>query len=135
MTASPHEPYSPDALNAIDRRVGAQLAYLRKLRGVSQTELADHVGISFQQIQKYERAANRISASRLYAFAERLGVGVAAFFEELTLGAPDTGADAAPFDGLIASDVRALSAYAALDNDSRAALRTLIFKLGGAKEI
>jgi transcriptional regulator with XRE-family HTH domain len=51
--------------------------------GVSQTQLAEKVGLTFQAIQKYERGENRISASRLYQFAQILGVPVAYFFEEL----------------------------------------------------
>jgi transcriptional regulator with XRE-family HTH domain len=51
--------------------------------GISQTQLAEKVGLTFQAIQKYERGENRISASRLHHFAEILGVSVADFFEGL----------------------------------------------------
>lgn len=67
----------------IDRHVGEQLRYLRNLRGMSQEQLASRVDLTFQQLQKYERGANRISASVLYEFSNILEVPVAAFFEGL----------------------------------------------------
>ena len=53
----------------------------RKALGLSQTQLADSVGITFQQLQKYERGANRVSASKLYGMAVTLQASVAWFFE------------------------------------------------------
>ena len=64
----------------IDRRVGHQVRKLRRHRRLSQTELAQRVGVTFQQIQRYECARNRISASMLLAIAEVLAVPVAALF-------------------------------------------------------
>ena len=55
-----------NAYNPIDVHVGARLRARRTLLGLSQTALGDAMGISFQQLQKYERGGNRISASRLY---------------------------------------------------------------------
>ena len=52
--------------------------------GVSQTDLGNSIGVTFQQIQKYERGTNRASASRLYQIAVALGVEVAYFFEDLS---------------------------------------------------
>lgn len=66
----------------IDVQVGSRLRERRLLLGISQTELASAVGLAFQQLQKYERGANRISASRLFEFATVLGVPVAHFFGE-----------------------------------------------------
>ncbi len=65
----------------IDVSVGRRLRERRTLLGLSQTELAESVGLTFQQIQKYERGANRISASRLYQFACLLDVSVDYFFD------------------------------------------------------
>lgn len=67
--------------NPIDAHVGAQVKLRRAVVGMSQTELADRLGITFQQVQKYENGANRISASRLYLIAEVLNVTVQSFFE------------------------------------------------------
>ena len=66
---------------ALDAAVGARLRSARQLAGMSQTDLALRVGVSFQQVQKYEKGMNRIGASRLQQFAEILNVSVAFFFE------------------------------------------------------
>ena len=55
----------------------------RKLLGVSQEQLADSLGLTFQQVQKYERGANRVSASKLYEIAKTLQVPVSFFFDGL----------------------------------------------------
>jgi len=69
--------------NFVDLHVGVRLRARRKALDISQSDLADRVGISFQQVQKYERGANRVSASKLHQFAEYLGVPVAYFFDGL----------------------------------------------------
>ncbi len=81
MRATPHH---------VDRHVGRRLKRRRIALGLSQERLAELLGLTFQQIQKYERGANRLGASRLYEAARALDVEVGFFFEEL-------GADA---DGL-----------------------------------
>ena len=65
----------------VDIRVGANLRALRQQRGYSQTQLAEVLGLTFQQVQKYEKGANRISASRLFEIAQFFNIGVASFFE------------------------------------------------------
>ncbi len=67
--------------NSIDGHVGNQLRQRRALLGYSQEKLAGEVGITFQQIQKYENGANRVSASRLYQFSKVLDIPVNFFFE------------------------------------------------------
>jgi transcriptional regulator with XRE-family HTH domain len=74
--------------NPIDKHVGTRVRMLRLIRHVSQTQLGDALGITFQQVQKYEKGTNRISASRLQQMSDILKVPVPFFFE----GAP--GADA-----------------------------------------
>ncbi|WP_245451672.1 helix-turn-helix domain-containing protein [Mesorhizobium waimense] len=66
-----------------DRHVGRQIAAVRVQSDVSQAQLARSIGISFQQLQKYENARNRVSASMLYEIASSLGVPVGRFFEGL----------------------------------------------------
>ena len=73
MTDAPDE-RSP---NPVDLHVGARVRMRRRLRGVSQEKLADCLGLTFQQVQKYERGANRISASKLYEIAAALQTPVA----------------------------------------------------------
>jgi transcriptional regulator with XRE-family HTH domain len=67
----------------VDSHVGRQIRKRRNLLGLTQEQLADSLGISYQQIQKYETAANRISAGRLYEIAQKLGATIGYFFEDL----------------------------------------------------
>jgi transcriptional regulator with XRE-family HTH domain len=66
----------------IDVEVAKRVRTLRLRRGLSQTELSEALGVTFQQVQKYERGANRISAGRLSRIAKVLGVPVAFFFAD-----------------------------------------------------
>lgn len=65
----------------VDAHVGMRLRALREAAGLTQAELAAKMGFSFQQLQKYERGINRVSASRLVEFGTVLGVPLASFFE------------------------------------------------------
>jgi transcriptional regulator with XRE-family HTH domain len=67
----------------VDIHVGARVRLKRQMLGMSQTELGDAVGITFQQIQKYEKGSNRIGSSRLQQLADTLDVPVSYFFEGL----------------------------------------------------
>ena len=71
--------------NPIDIHVGQKLRERRMRMGLSQEKLAEATNVTFQQVQKYETAKNRISASRLYQFAVLLGVPVDYFFEDFAL--------------------------------------------------
>ncbi len=73
----------PGVPNPVDIHVGGRVRQRRTLLGFSQDRLGAAVGLTFQQIQKYERGANRIGASRLYQFSEILGVNVSFFFDEM----------------------------------------------------
>jgi transcriptional regulator with XRE-family HTH domain len=72
---------TPVTKNPIDAHVGSRVKLRRKVVGITQTELARQLGITFQQVQKYENGANRISASRLYLMAEILNAPIESFFE------------------------------------------------------
>ena len=67
----------------VDAHVGKRIRHRRWMVGMTQQQLADRVGIKFQQIQKYETGMNRVSASRLWDIAETLGVHIGFFFEGL----------------------------------------------------
>jgi transcriptional regulator with XRE-family HTH domain len=67
----------------VDEHVGKRLRQRRWLVGMTQQQLAEHVGIKFQQIQKYETGANRVSASRLWDIASTLDVSINFFFDGL----------------------------------------------------
>jgi transcriptional regulator with XRE-family HTH domain len=64
----------------VDAHVGKRIRHQRWMVGMSQQQLAEQVGIKFQQVQKYETGMNRVSASRLWDIAEALGVGIDFFF-------------------------------------------------------
>ncbi|WP_417523176.1 helix-turn-helix domain-containing protein [Marinovum sp.] len=70
----------------VDVHVGKRVRHRRWLVGMTQQQLAEHVGIKFQQIQKYETGANRVSASRLWDIADALDVPVSFFFEGIEAG-------------------------------------------------
>ena len=67
----------------VDVHVGARLRVRRTLLGMSQTALGDAIGLTFQQMQKYERGANRISASRLFDLSRLLDVPIQHFFDDM----------------------------------------------------
>jgi len=72
------------ATNAVDRHIGRKLRERRLEMGMSQEKLADLLGVTFQQIQKYEKGLNRIAASRLYDMTKALDVSVTYFFDGLS---------------------------------------------------
>jgi len=78
--ASPHP---------VDLHVGQRIRLRRKLAGASQTQVAEALGLTFQQLQKYERGTNRISASKLHALALHMQVPISWFFEGLEEPAAD----------------------------------------------
>jgi len=72
-----------ETLQAIDKHVGQRLRDLRRHHALSQQKLGNHLGISFQQVQKYENGTNRIGASRLYAISKTFRVSLNYFFRNL----------------------------------------------------
>lgn len=78
--------------NSIDAHVGTRVRMRRTLLGLSQEKLGEALGLTFQQVQKYERGANRISASRLFQIGRVLDVPVSFFYDEM----PDEVAREAP---------------------------------------
>jgi transcriptional regulator with XRE-family HTH domain len=75
----------------VDIHVGRRLRLKRTILGMSQEAVGKEIGVTFQQIQKYERGINRMGASRLYDFAKALGVPVSYFFDGFGEYANDTG--------------------------------------------
>ena len=72
---------SNNKIHHVDLHVGRKLKQKRIEKGISQDDLAGSVNLTFQQVQKYEKATNRISASKLYDFAKFLGIDIKYFFE------------------------------------------------------
>ncbi|CAO4140450.1 helix-turn-helix domain-containing protein [Methylorubrum aminovorans] len=73
---------TPKRTTEQDRIVGERIVALRRAKGMSQTALGMAVGVTFQQVQKYEKGANRVGAGRLQEIAQLLGVPISAFFDE-----------------------------------------------------
>ena len=112
---------SPDPF---DVEVGARVRTVRKARGISQSDLADAAGITFQQVQKYERGANRISASMLQRISRHLGVPMS----ELLGEAPGSEASNVDWSLMMDSDaVEIARAFASIRSPGvRRKLRALI---------
>lgn len=105
----------------VDVHVGKRIRHRRWIVGTTQQQLAEKVGIKFQQIQKYETGMNRVSASRLWDIARAMGVEISFFFEGLDGMASEAGDNDMPSDLL--SDREALellrSYYAIPENQRR----------------
>jgi len=105
----------------VDVHVGKRIRHRRWMVGMTQQQLAEKVGIKFQQIQKYETGMNRVSASRLWDISEALAVPINFFFEGLEGGAAEQADSTLPGD--ILADKEALelvrSYYAIPENQRR----------------
>lgn len=105
----------------VDVHVGKRVRHRRWMVGMTQQQLAERVGIKFQQIQKYETGMNRVSASRLWDISEALSVPIDFFFEGLESGV--NAADNKTLPGDILADKEALelvrSYYAIPENQRR----------------
>ena len=77
--------------NPVDVHVGSRVRLRRMLLGMSQEKLGEHLGLTFQQIQKYEKGINRIGASRLFDLSKVLAVPVQFFYEELPVSGDGAG--------------------------------------------
>jgi transcriptional regulator with XRE-family HTH domain len=83
--------------NPVDVHVGSRVRLRRMLLGMSQEKLGERLGLTFQQVQKYEKGINRIGASRLFDLAQVLGVPIQFFYEEAPVSGDALTADAAGF--------------------------------------
>ncbi len=140
-TIAPHSSHHEDTQGAdpIDLAVASTLRSLRKARGVTQQALAEHLGVTFQQVQKYESAANRMAASTLYKVAAFFGVCVGDLFARADVkGEPGdvvwiaTCLGGARF-GVSEDELTAvLSLYQRVENpEHRRAIRDLMMRLAG----
>ncbi len=123
--------------HSVDRYVGSKVRSRRMALGISQTKLANALGVSFQQVQKYEKGSNRISASKLLAISQLLERPVSYFFD----GAAEVGGNEkslAPEDQQIPMESRevfeVIRNYSRIaDEQVRLGLRKLIGSLAGEK--
>ncbi len=117
----------------VDEHVGARIRVRRTLLGMGQVKLGEVLGLSFQQVQKYEKGANRVSASRLFQLAKIFNVPVSYFFENVPVDAAsharrlrDDG-KAVPADMLTSREsLKLIRAYYGIPNP---ALRKIVFGL------
>jgi transcriptional regulator with XRE-family HTH domain len=118
-----------------DLEIGRRIRALRLERGLSQTELGNFLGVTFQQIQKYEKGSNRVAAARLQRVAEMLGVGITFFYNEA--GQTDDGTENDSIDSGLgfletAGAVRLVRAFSKIDDPNmRRALVELTEKIAG----
>ncbi|MBB3593885.1 transcriptional regulator with XRE-family HTH domain [Rhizobium sp. BK529] len=114
--------------HSVDVHVGKTIRIQRLLRKVSQTELGDRVGVTFQQIQKYEKGSNRVSASMLVEIAGALNVDVRTFFDDLTAPAANANDNPAPSEEFVISreGVQLNAAFFSIKNEQ---VRKKILKL------
>ncbi len=82
--SKPRYGQGPRRPSPVDVHVGERVWQRRKLLGMTQTDLGDALGLTFQQVQMYERGTNRISASRLYDLTRVLDVSIEYFFEDMS---------------------------------------------------
>jgi len=123
----------------VDVEVGHRIRIERLSRGLSQTALANQLGVTFQQVQKYEKGVNRVGAGRLTKIAEVLGVSVSTFFsgkEVLASEQGKTGDEASPLKLLTVSGAfRLLRAYADIeDSNLRSSIVDLVEQISSHRE-
>lgn len=112
----------------VDALVGRNIRICRLQRGLTQTDLGDHLGVTFQQIQKYENGANRVGAARLTQIAGALGVGLATLFDGSAAASRDSnGPD--PSGRELLADPHALRLVQAFDRIPGAKRRIAILHL------
>ena len=122
--------------NPVDLHIGQRVRHRRWLLGMTQQQLAQSVGIRFQQIQKYESGANRVSASRLWDLAQALDIPVSFFFEGLTNGKLEVNGDGHVEAGVMQNKetMDLIRAYYGLDEGPRRRLLDLAKALSDSEQ-
>ena len=122
----------PRLAKRVDSHVGSQIRKRRTLLGFTQEQLAAALDISYQQVQKYETGANRVSAGRLYQISKELSVDVGYFFEGLD---DETAGDALPHGGRNRPTIELAKNFSEIENPTvRAAVSNLVRSLTGHEE-
>jgi transcriptional regulator with XRE-family HTH domain len=124
-------------IEPVDKLVGQNIRIFRMAKGISQTELGNSVGVTFQQIQKYEKGANRVGSSRLAKIAVILKVPISNFFDNAASGSDGPVAGPVVTDLLISPyAVQMLKAFAKLPSDKlRRSLVVLAESIARSPEI
>jgi transcriptional regulator with XRE-family HTH domain len=125
---------SPKSANAIDEIVGHNIRIHRMQRGMSQTDLAEQLGVSCQQVQKYEKGVNRVGSSRLYRLADVLEVPVVTLYDGADSRRADTRGKSALKLISERQPLRLVQAFAGIkDMRVRRAVVTLVEKLASGE--
>ena len=123
----------PDKPNPVDVHVGSRIRLRRTLLGMSQEKLGKAIGLTFQQVQKYERGTNRVGSGRLYQLAKVLSVPISFFFDdmppEVSGEAPGFAEVAEPFDNGLLNKRVTLELVRAYHNIPDAATRSYVYDL------
>lgn len=115
-------------IDPVDRAIGGRIRTRREVARMTQAELAKHAGVTFQQVQKYERGKNRVAAARLLQIADALHTTGADLLGELEDGGPDGLALATP------GATALLTAFRTIDNpDTRNAVLAIVMSLANAE--
>ena len=122
--------------NPVDLHIGQRVRHRRWLLGMTQQQLAQSVGIRFQQIQKYESGANRVSASRLWDLSQALDIPVSFFFEGLANGNSEMTGQGNVEAGVLQNKetMDLIRAYYGLDEGPRRRLLDLAKALSGSEQ-
>lgn len=117
----------------VDVHVGTRVRLRRTLAGMSQDKLGNALGLTFQQVQKYERGANRIGSSRLYQLSQILDVPVSFFFDDMPAEITGKATTGASMKGITSKDVRVLRELSELSEAQQKAVLNVIraIKAGG----
>ncbi len=119
-------------VHPVDTHVGKKIRQARLVRGLTQSAVARQLGLSFQQLQKYETGYNRVSASKLFELSQLLGVSPSYFFEGLVSGEGEQEpGPAALMDDQTAKAVQALASIR--DEKVKSHLRSMIHEIAGCE--
>jgi len=129
MTAGPATRRPADR---VDLHVGARMRLRRRALGQSQVALAEALGLTFQQIQKYEQGSNRVSASKLFQAAHAQSVDISWYFEGLTQAStPSSTPDPLLAFGGCQGGLEIAAAYVELDTARRASILSIVRAVAG----
>ncbi len=117
-------------VHPVDIHVGKKIRQARLVRGMTQSAVAKDLGLSFQQLQKYETGYNRVSASKLFELSQLLGVSPSYFFEGLVSG-EEQPVSTALMDDQTAKAVKALASIK--DEKVKSHLRSMIHEIAGCE--
>jgi transcriptional regulator with XRE-family HTH domain len=116
--------------SSVDLLVGQNIRIGRLQKGLSQTELGERIGVTFQQVQKYEKGANRVSASRIQKIADVLGMSIPMLFDGASAATQNPAADSARYLLAKPHSLRLLQSFDKIKSDgTRLALLHMVESL------